>query len=71
MAALQTFGSAPEDLSNALYYGHGMGIGTSGIQAALDAAVGGDLDPLVELFDPDLDWRGIERGRLWWRRAPA
>ena len=46
-------------------------IGPPEIQAAFDAAVGGDLDPLVGLFAPDLDWRGIERGHLWWRHAPA
>ena len=26
---------------------------------------------LVGLFDPDLDWRGVQRGHLWWRRTPA
>jgi hypothetical protein len=53
-------------------YGHLVAtIGPSDIQAALDAAVAGDLDPLVGLLDPDLDWRGIRRGHLWWRRAPA
>jgi ketosteroid isomerase-like protein len=41
------------------------------IQQAYDAAVAGDLDPLVNLFDPDLDWKGFERGHLWWRKAPA
>jgi len=46
-------------------------IGPPEIQAAYDAAVGGNLDLLVGLFDSDLDWRGIERGHLWWRHAPA
>jgi ketosteroid isomerase-like protein len=46
-------------------------LGPAEIQAAFDAAISGDLDPLVDLFDPDLDWRGIERGHLWWRHAPA
>jgi hypothetical protein len=41
------------------------------IQRAYDAAISGDLDPLVSLFDPNLDWRGLERGHLWWRKAPA
>ena len=41
------------------------------IQVAYDAAIDGDLGPLVELFDSELDWRGIERGYLWWRKAPA
>jgi ketosteroid isomerase-like protein len=41
------------------------------VQAAYDAAIAGDLDPLVALFDPALEWRGLERGHLWWKRAPA
>jgi ketosteroid isomerase-like protein len=41
------------------------------LQRCFDAAVSGDLDPLVSLLDPDLDWKGLERGHLWWRKAPA
>jgi ketosteroid isomerase-like protein len=41
------------------------------LQRALDAAVAGDLDPLVGLFAPDLEWRGPSYGHLWWRRAPS
>jgi ketosteroid isomerase-like protein len=41
------------------------------VQLAFDAAVTGDLDPLVALFDPSLEWRGVTRGRLWWRRTPS
>lgn len=41
------------------------------VERALDAAVTGDLDPLVSLFDDHLDWTGVERGHLWWRHAPA
>ncbi len=41
------------------------------VQAAFDAAISGDLEPLVSLFDPRLEWRGVRRGRLWWRRAPS
>lgn len=41
------------------------------IQAALDAAVAGDLEPLVSMLDPDLEWRGVTRGRLWWRHTPS
>jgi ketosteroid isomerase-like protein len=41
------------------------------VQHAYDAAVAGDVDPLVGLFSPDLDWTGIERGHLWWKKAPA
>ena len=46
-------------------------ISTEEVQRAFDSAVAGDLDPLVNLFDPELDWKGLERGHLWWRNAPA
>ena len=35
------------------------------------AAINGNIEPLVALFDEDLQWRGIERGVLWWRHAPS
>ena len=41
------------------------------LHLALRIAADGNLDPLVALFDPELDWRGQERGHLWWRKAPA
>ncbi len=41
------------------------------VQAAFDAAVGGDVEPLVSMFDPVMEWRGVSRGRLWWRRTPS
>ena len=41
------------------------------VRQAYDAAVAGNLEPLVALFDPDLEWRGVTRGRLWWRRTPS
>ena len=41
------------------------------IQSAFDAAIAGDLDPLVSLLAPDLEWRGVGRGHLWWRSAPS
>jgi hypothetical protein len=25
----------------------------------------------VALFDTNLAWRGVQRGHLWWRRAPS
>ncbi|MFN2503451.1 MAG: hypothetical protein ABR540_04330 [Acidimicrobiales bacterium] len=40
------------------------------IQAAFDAAVGGDVEPLVELLDASLEWRGMTTGHLWWRHTP-
>jgi hypothetical protein len=41
------------------------------VQQALDAAIDGDVEPFVALLAPDLEWRGVERGHLWWRRAPS
>jgi len=41
------------------------------VQAAFDAAVAGDVDALVSMFDPSLEWRGVARGHLWWRHTPA
>jgi ketosteroid isomerase-like protein len=41
------------------------------LKAAYQAANEGDLDALLGLFRPDTVWRGIERGHLWWRRAPS
>ncbi|MDQ6727422.1 MAG: hypothetical protein M3066_14825 [Actinomycetota bacterium] len=41
------------------------------IQAAFDAAISGDVEPLVSLLDPRLEWRGVRRGRLWWRDVPS
>jgi ketosteroid isomerase-like protein len=46
-------------------------VDSEGLQHAFDAAIAGDLDPLVELFSPDLHWSGLERGHLWWKKAPA
>jgi hypothetical protein len=41
------------------------------VQGVYDAAIAGDVEPLVALFDRTLDWRGVQRGRWWWRRAPS
>ncbi len=41
------------------------------VRQAYDALFRGEVDPLVSLFDPDVDWRGVERGILWWRSAPS
>jgi len=40
-------------------------------QTAFDAAVAGDVEALVSMLDPGLEWRGPTRGHLWWRRTPA
>jgi ketosteroid isomerase-like protein len=39
------------------------------IQQALEAAIEGDVDPFVALLAPNLEWRGVQRGHLWWRSA--
>jgi ketosteroid isomerase-like protein len=39
------------------------------IQRAFEAVIDGDVEPFVALA-PDLEWRGVERGHLWWRSAP-
>jgi hypothetical protein len=41
------------------------------LQRALDAAVAGDLDNLVAIFDAEVDWRGPDHGHWLWRRAPS
>jgi hypothetical protein len=41
------------------------------IRAAYEAAARNDVEPLVALFGPDLDWRGVEHGFLWWRKSPG
>ena len=41
------------------------------VQAAFDAAIGGDVEPFVALLAPGVEWRGVERGHLWWRSAPS
>jgi ketosteroid isomerase-like protein len=41
------------------------------MRAASDALGAGDAEPLVALFDADTVWRGVERGHLWWKRAPS
>ena len=41
------------------------------VRAAYGALNDGDADPLAHLFAPDTVWRGVERGFLWWRKAPS
>ncbi len=41
------------------------------LRAAYEAANEGDVDALVGLFTPATVWLGIERGHLWWRKAPS
>lgn len=41
------------------------------VKAAYDAAIAGDVDQLVTMFAPSMEWRGATRGHLWWRRTPS
>ena len=41
------------------------------LKAAYEAVNEGDVDALATLFRPETVWRGVERGRLWWRKAPS
>ena len=41
------------------------------VKHAYEAANDGDVTVLAGLFEPDTVWRGVERGRLWWRSAPS
>lgn len=41
------------------------------VRGAYDALNHGNPDPLAALLGPDTVWRGVERGILWWRKAPS
>lgn len=41
------------------------------VRHAYETANAGDVSEIVGLFNPDTEWRGVERGHLWWRRAPS
>ncbi len=41
------------------------------IRAAVDALAAGDAEPFASLFAADAAWRGVTRGRLWWRHTPS
>jgi ketosteroid isomerase-like protein len=41
------------------------------VRQAYEAANEGDVSLLAGLFEPDTEWRGVERGLLWWKRAPS
>lgn len=40
------------------------------VRNGYEALTSGDV-PLVALLTPETVWRGVERGFLWWRRAPS
>lgn len=41
------------------------------LRAAAEALDRGDPEPFVALISPELEWRGISHGRLWWKRTPS
>jgi ketosteroid isomerase-like protein len=41
------------------------------LRAAAEALNNGDPEPFASLFAADAEWRGVSRGRLWWKRAPS
>jgi ketosteroid isomerase-like protein len=42
-----------------------------GLSDAVRAMNRGDVEPVVALLDPDVDWRGRPHGHLWWRHVPS
>jgi hypothetical protein len=41
------------------------------LRAAAEALNRGDPEPLVALIAEENDWRGVSRGRLWWKQTPT
>jgi ketosteroid isomerase-like protein len=41
------------------------------LRAAAEALDSGDPEPFVSLFAEDAEWRGVPRGRLWWKHTPS
>jgi len=41
------------------------------LRAAASAFNEGDTAPLLALLHDDLEWRGVTRGHLWWKRTPV
>jgi hypothetical protein len=49
-------------------YGRSMSV--DAIRAAYEAANAGDVEPLVSLIHPQLEWRGRRRLSRFWRPPP-
>lgn len=47
-----------------------MGVMVDELQVAVEALNRGDPEPLVALMADELEWRGVSRGMLWWKRTP-
>jgi hypothetical protein len=41
------------------------------LRAAAEALYKGDPEPFVSLLAPDVEWRGVPQGRLWWKHTPS
>lgn len=41
------------------------------LREAAEALNRGDPDPFAALIAGDCEWRGLTRGRLWWKRTPS
>jgi ketosteroid isomerase-like protein len=41
------------------------------IRSAYEALAAGDVDPLVSLIDPRMEWRGRRRLPRFWKPAPS
>jgi ketosteroid isomerase-like protein len=48
-----------------------MGSDLEALKSAYAAAADGEVSALSDLFTPETVWSGVERGVLWWRRAPT
>jgi ketosteroid isomerase-like protein len=41
------------------------------LNAAAEALDRGDPEPFVSLIAEENEWRGVSRGRLWWKQTPT
>jgi len=41
------------------------------LRAAAEALNRGDPEPFVSLLDEDAEWRGVQRGLLFWKHTPS
>lgn len=41
------------------------------LRSATEALGNGNPEPFASLFAEDAEWRGISRGRFWWKRTPS
>jgi ketosteroid isomerase-like protein len=41
------------------------------LRAAADALNEGDPEPFLTLLADDVEWRGVSRGFLWWKKTAS